>query len=258
MLAVCQIVSELLQPSAILSVVALLGLANLWRKRRESWRRLLLVTVPVVLLVACTVPAVGFLAMGSLESFYPQLDQVPEDAQAIVVLGGHVESVNESGKQFEPGNDTLRRCIRAAEIYRQARGRTVVVSAGKLNRESPEPDVAEVMRDYLIRQGVESADLIVEAESQSTYENAVACRQLLEARGIHKIVLVTEAFHLHRAVGCFRKQGLEVVPCGCRYRAQNYEGRFRDFVPKPWALSYCHKVAHEWVGVAWYLLHDRM
>ena len=121
-----------------------------------------------------------------------------------------------------------------------------------------EPLEELVMRDYLIRQGVESADLIVEAESQSTYENAVACRQLLEARGIHKIVLVTDAFHPHRAVGCFRKQGLEVVPCGCRYRAQNYEGRFSDFVPKPWALSYCHKVAHEWLGVAWYLLHDRM
>jgi hypothetical protein len=61
-----------------------------------------------------------------------------------------------------------------------------------------------------------------------------------------------------RAVGSFRKQGLEVVPWGCRYRAQNYEGRFSDFVPKPWALSYCHKVAHEWLGVAWYLLRDRM
>jgi uncharacterized SAM-binding protein YcdF (DUF218 family) len=114
------------------------------------------------------------------------------------------------------------------------------------------------MRDCLVQRGVAPADLVVEAESRSTYENAVECRRLLEDRGIRKVVLVTEASHLRRAVGCFRRQGLEVVPCGCRYRAQRYEGQLSDFVPKPWALAYCQEAAHEWLGIAWYRLHGRL
>jgi uncharacterized SAM-binding protein YcdF (DUF218 family) len=211
---VYSIVTELLQPIVVFSAATLLGLANLWYKRRESRRRLLLVTVPVAVLILGSLPAVSYLALGSLENFAPPLQRLPDDAQAIVVLGGYAESVSDAGMEFAPGHDTLCRCVRALELYRQGDGRTVLVSGGKAQLDDPQPAVAEVMRDYLAGRGVASNDLVVEAESRSTYENAVQCRRLLEQRGIHKVVLVTEAAHLRRAVGCFRRQGLEVVPCG--------------------------------------------
>jgi len=74
-------------------------------------------------------------------------------------------------------------------------------SGGKAQAEDSQPTAAEDVRDYLARQGVESGDLVVEADSRTTYENILNCRQLFEAQGIRKIVLVTEAVHLHRAVG---------------------------------------------------------
>ena len=51
-------------------------------------------------------------------------------------------------------------------------------------------------------------------KSRSTYENAKYGAELVKGRGISRIVLVTDAYHMPRAEGCFRKQGLSVAPAG--------------------------------------------
>jgi hypothetical protein len=71
---------------------------------------------------------VSYLALGSLEGFAPPLQRLPGDAQAIVVAGGYAESVSDAGTEFAPGHDTLGRCVRAPELYRQGHDRTVLVS----------------------------------------------------------------------------------------------------------------------------------
>jgi uncharacterized SAM-binding protein YcdF (DUF218 family) len=251
-----QIITELAQPLVVFSVLALLGVANLWRKRTESRRRLLLMTVPVALLVLCSLPWVSYFAMATLEWPYPHMGPRPDDAEAIVVLGGYVQALDEGGTQVELGPDSRARCLMAVEVYRAGPRCPILVSGGKV--EPKAPPVAEVMHDFMIAQGVRPCDLIVEPESRSTYENAVECRKLLEERGIHKIILVTEAFHMRRAAGCFQKQGLDVVTCGCRYRSHRFEGQLGDFLPSPTALMRCGKVTHEWLGVAWYKVQGRM
>src|SRR5262249_37927778 len=57
------------------------------------------------------------------------------------------------------------------------------------------------------------------SSSRTTYENAVESARLLNDRDMPRVVLVTDAAHLRRAVACFRKQGLDVIPCGSHYRA---------------------------------------
>src|SRR6516165_8195266 len=80
--------TQLLQPFTLLWFVLLLAVINLWRKRRETRRRLLLVTIPFALLTVLSLPWVSYLALGSLEWQTDPLEEIPPDVQAVVVLGG--------------------------------------------------------------------------------------------------------------------------------------------------------------------------
>jgi uncharacterized SAM-binding protein YcdF (DUF218 family) len=169
------------------------------------------------------------------------------------VLGGGVEHPD----GVELAGDTLKRCAHAAEIYRQGPACPVLVSGGKVDGEFPGPPLAHLMRDHLVQLGVPAADVIVEDASRSTYENALGCRRLLEERGLQKVILVTDAVHMPRALGCFRKQGMEVAPAPCHYQA-SWDGWLLSVVPNPASANGCQKAAHEWIGVLWYRLRGRI
>jgi uncharacterized SAM-binding protein YcdF (DUF218 family) len=252
------LITGLLQPTLLCSLLSIAALAWLWRKRRESRRRLLCLTVPFAALMVLCVPAVGYLALGTLEWSYPPLERRPDDTEAIVVLSGYVAPPGGARLQPEMGEDTVQRCLKAAELYHQGRPCPVLVSGGKVHPDTPGPTLAEVMRDFLLRLGVKPSDVIVEDQSRTTYENAVESCRLLRERGLTRTVLVTDAIHLGRALGCFRKQGFEPVPCGCRYRATAFRTTLGQFLPNPASARGCAEACHEWFGTIWYRLCGRI
>src|SRR5208337_2714359 len=75
--------------------------------------------------------------------------------------------------------DTLFRCLHAAEIYHQGKPCPVIVTGGTLDPGSPIPPVAPFMRDLLVHLGVSAADVVIEDRSRTTYESAVETRRIL-------------------------------------------------------------------------------
>ncbi len=134
----------------------------------------------------------------------------------------------------------------------------ILATGGKLNPDEPGPTLAEAMRDLLVQLGVDPADIIVEKESTSTYENALFSRRLLAERKLNGIVLVTDALHMHRASLCFRHLGLEVTPAPCNYRVPEFEWALRSFLPNPMAAVGIQEALHEWLGIAWYRVKGRI
>jgi uncharacterized SAM-binding protein YcdF (DUF218 family) len=51
-----------------------------------------------------------------------------------------------------------------------------------------------------------------EQNSRNTAENALYTKEILSQENITHIILVTHAFHMHRAVEQFKQQGLQVMP----------------------------------------------
>jgi uncharacterized SAM-binding protein YcdF (DUF218 family) len=252
-------VSEYLsQPFALLYVVIALAIINLWRKRKESRKRLLWVTIPFILFTVLSMPAAAHLALGSLEWQYPPLEDRPTDVEAIVILGGGVAPPDGMRLRADLDRSSLLRCLRGADLYHRGKPCLVLVSGGKADPTEPGPAVSEAMSQFLALHGVPAGDLIVENRSATTYENAVECCKLLKERGLRKIILVTDGTHLMRATGCFRKQGIDVIPCGCAYRATpSSKGRY-NFAPSPKAAIEYQQVCHEWVGTAWYWINGRI
>ena len=249
---------ELLQPYTLLYLVTGLAIANLWRKRRETCGRLVVLTLAFVALTLPSIPAVSYLALGSLEWQYPPLEQRPADTEAIVVLSSGVIPQDATRTRAELDEDTLRRCLHAARLDHQGKPCRVLVSGGKADPETPGPPCAHLMRDFLIQLGVKASDILVEGASRTTYENAVESVKLLQARGLNRALLVTDAVDLCRAVRCFHKQGAEPVPSASYYRATQLEGSLFDYLPSPGAARGCQRAWHEWLGVLWYRLRDRI
>ncbi len=251
------LLASFLRPSLLLELCCAAALLNLWRKRQEKRGRLLLLTVPFVAKLVLSVPAVGHWTAGSLEWRYPPLPARPADAEAIVVLSGDVLQPDPGRSRAELGPSTLYRCLRAAELYHEGKPCPVLLSGGRVDPHAPVA-CADAMADFMPRLGVPAADLIVENGSRTTYENATACAALLRERGIGRVVLVTEAAHLARALGCFRKLGVDAVPAGSGYRATGLRAEPSYWLPHPLGAFGTDVVAHEWLGIAWYWLRGRL
>jgi uncharacterized SAM-binding protein YcdF (DUF218 family) len=214
--------------------------------------------VPLVIFTIACMPAVAYLAIGSLEWYYPPRLDRPEQVEAIVVLSGGMRPPNEVRLRAELSEDTLVRCVEGIRLYHQAEPCPIVVTGGKVDPNTPGPALAEMMREFLLAQGVAPEDLLVEDRARTTFENARFTAELLRERDIHRIVLVTDAMHMLRAQRCFLAQGIEVEPFGCRYRATQSGWSPGNFLPSPGAARGIQQAAHEWLGIIWYWLHDRI
>lgn len=253
------IISRLLHPFTPLMILLGLLIVRLCWKRNLSRTERITIMVPYLLLFAMSLPAVSYLAFASLEWYYLPMEHYPEDVEAIVVLSGYADPPNRFQDYVVLGKDTLHRCLHAAALFRQGKPCLVIPSGGKVLVSQPGPTLALAMKDFLVTQGVSQDHILLEDRSRNTYESAVESGKLLRQHGIRRIVLVTDAASLLRAEKCFRRQGIDVIPLGCRYRTL---GGFRlslvAFLPSEDAVDRVSEVWHEWLGLLWYWIRGRI
>jgi uncharacterized SAM-binding protein YcdF (DUF218 family) len=246
-----------LQPYFLLLIATVIALWNLWRRRQETRKRLWLVSLPLAGLVLLSMPVAVYLAQGSLEWPNPPLKSRPSDTDAIIVLAAGIYPADDIRRETELDRESCYRCLYAAELYRQGLPCPIIVSGGKPS-EDDEISIAEIMRQFLHKIGIRSTDIVVEDRSHSTYENALECSNLIRQYRFKKVLLITDGIHLRRALGCFRKQGIDAVPAGCNYRATKFGGTLLSFWPDPQSIESNGRVVHEWVGLGWYWLQGRV
>jgi uncharacterized SAM-binding protein YcdF (DUF218 family) len=239
----------------LLGLVLGLAILNLWRKRRETRTRLLWVTIPFVALMLTSIPAVAYLALGTLEWSYPVAGDLAGRPDMLVVLSGSLH-VTEGGRREQAAlaPDTYYRCLHALRLYRQVGGCPLLLSGGMVEGCPEGPALAEGMYDFFIQQGVKPHELIMEKQSRTTYENALACANILAERGAQRVVLVTDAKHMWRAVLCFRKQGIQVEAAACNHYTARFRNLATDYLPSPNGAIHFLEAYHEWLGVAYYKL----
>jgi uncharacterized SAM-binding protein YcdF (DUF218 family) len=76
------------------------------------------------------------------------------------------------------------------------------------------PSEAEVMRRLAISAGVPADALILEDQSHSTEENLANAKKVMDARGGHSAIVVSDPFHLYRAEIIARDLGIEAYGSG--------------------------------------------
>ncbi|TCT22711.1 YdcF family protein [Thiobaca trueperi] len=215
--------------------------------------RMLMVTVITVLTTMSSLP-VGITLMEPLESA-PALGTpampIPSTAQAIVILSaGRKRGAPEYGGDTLD-DATLRRVRYGAKLARST-GLPLYVTGGRLSGER-EP-IARLMADVL-RDDYGLPVAGVETESRTTWENATGTASLLARDGVSHILLVSDAWHLPRAVDVFAGMGLTVTPAPTafvHYPGWETDLTWRDWLPSIPALLVSYQAIHEHLGRLWY------
>ena len=97
----------------------------------------------------------------------------------------------------------------------------------------------------------------LDERSRTTAENALESARILQASGVTRVLLVTHAAHMPRAVDVFQRAGLGVVPAPTAFMSAppDFESDVPAvfaWVPSASALATTSAVAHEWMGRLWY------
>ena len=93
----------------------------------------------------------------------------------------------------------------AIELYRARKVDRILVSGDARHRSYNEP---KAMYEYLISHAIAPKDVIVDTSGRSTYET---CLRAKEAFGLSRAVLVSQGFHLSRALYIANQLGLDAV-----------------------------------------------
>jgi uncharacterized SAM-binding protein YcdF (DUF218 family) len=232
--------SALLLPPAGWLLCIALGLLLLRRRpylgRALAWGGLLLAWLT-------STSAFVSLIIAPLEDFPVLHERDLARAEAIVILGaGAHREAPEYGGRATPTRLALERLRYGARLARDS-GLPLLVSG------ESEPMADTLRRDF----GVTPRWL--EGRSLDTQDNAVNTVRILAAAGIRRIVLVTHAIHMRRALAEFAQASgdIEVIPAPLgffsRQRDDEPEPAFRDFLPGPSAAFAAWYAAHEWAGL---------
>ena len=149
-----------------------------------------------------------------------------EDIDCIIVLGAGIWG----DKPSPMLEDRLKEAI---SLYNQNISSKIIMSGdhGKENY-----DEVNIMKEYAIEQGVKSEDIFMDHAGFSTYESMYRAKEVFEA---NKIVIVTQKYHLYRALYIAKQLGIEAYGVnsdprkyvGATYReAREIVARDKDFI----------------------------
>jgi uncharacterized SAM-binding protein YcdF (DUF218 family) len=220
------------------------ALFAVWRPRRRA-----VATVCIVLFWALgagwlSAPLLHLAQRGFEEKSTPQ-DVHFASRTTFVLLGGGTRY--DDDKRLVPKRDAFVRIVVTAELYRECRRAggacRVIVSGG--NPQHHEQAEADNYAPFLLARGVGATDLVRENESLDTYQNARNVASIVQPERDETLVLITSAYHMHRALLAFNAFGLDAQAfvSNVRQPKATFFPRSRGFIDAETAL-------HELVGVA--------
>lgn len=233
-----------------LGIACLLLVAALLSSGRRPWVSRLLLLLALASLWAAGSGWVAARLMGPLERAYARPPET-QTAPAAVVLAGAVDLARSTPERVE-FYDRPERILEGMRLVREGRAQWLFIAGGSGDPYLPDVSEAELLGAFARDLGIRPEAIVLQGRSRTTHEDAVETARVLRERGIDRFFLVTSAFHLPRAVGCFREQGLEPIPYPVDYRATPPHTTPLSFVPTASALHQSTLALHEYVGYVVY------
>ena len=216
-------------------------------------RRRAVIALGLIATYALSTPYVAGHAKAHLEKDYPSeaVADLPE-SDHVIVLGGMTRTVRgERGgirRDFTDGVDRLHAGI---DILRTGKAHTLHLTRGQLPWSVGSPE-GEFLREVAERYGVDPRHIRLTPEAQNTAQEAAHFADTF--RPGEKIILVTSAFHMPRALRLFHENGIYPTPHAVDHRAGVSTRTPMDFLPDAGALSDLSDAWRELLGRAYYAL----
>ncbi|MHB1921919.1 MAG: YdcF family protein [Chitinophagaceae bacterium] len=173
--------------------------------------------------------------------------------QTAIVLTGITNLDKKSKDQvyFNKGADRL---LQTVQLYHDQKISRILISgnSGALHPGNI-PEALQLKKVFLFC-GIPDSAILIEDKSRNTHENALFSSRLIDSLGIRgPFILVTSAFHMRRAAGCFKKEGIQVQPFPVDYYSVDPRITIKSLIiPSAGALYKWGILIHEWIGLMAY------
>lgn len=184
------------------------------QRTKKKWKTRLVILLCLVILGGCGVLGInGYVKQtGAGMILSPEDAAKLEDVDCILVLGCKVEN------DGSPSPMLRDRLTRGVDLYFQGASPKLLMS-GDHGKE----DYNEVgaMKEFAIEKGVPSENVFMDHAGFSTYESVYRAKEIF---GADKIIIVTQQYHLYRALYIAKALEVEAYGVGCDYNT--YAGQW--------------------------------
>jgi uncharacterized SAM-binding protein YcdF (DUF218 family) len=246
-----KVISRFLFPVPLSMELLLVGLFLLWFTRRQRAGKALVTCGAVVLLGFSNIYSSNAL-LRPLEHRYPPLVVVHSGPGApaitfIAVLGGLANDDPHVPISSHIASHLMVRLIEGVRLHDEIPGSKLILSGG--------PDSAEGMAKMAEALGVSMTDIQQLAAPRDTEEES---QQIAPIVGPQPFILVTSASHMPRAMGLFRKRGMQPIAAPTDYLAPYRRLEPDDLAPDGYKLYQSQIAIYEYLGLAWEKLRGRI
>lgn len=168
----------------------------------------------------------------------------------VVVLLGGIGDERLWALTGEPAfNENVERLLTTHRLLRDGRASYAIVSGAAYDPAYAAFSEAAMLTRSLEDWGIARERLIVEDKANNTRDNAVYSAEIIRARGFRRVLVVTSAFHVPRAIECFRAVHQEADFLAVDHRAQPPVFRSSSLLPRAEFLFYSTSAIREIAGL---------
>lgn len=139
----------------------------------------------------------------------------------IIILGAGIRGNNPSPMLED-------RLITGINIYQQHKPTKILISG---DHTSQTYDEVNVMKNYLLKQNIINDDIILDHAGISTYDSIYRAKEIFKAK---KIIIVTQEYHLYRALYLADQLGIEAYGVAANLREYQHQSKrdIREFAAR--------------------------
>lgn len=198
-------------------------------KAQKSVRIFLICAITLSLLALLFSAIINILMLSLSQDEIYDFDEIKSSdisADYAIILGCRVYSDKTPSVMLKHRLDT------GAELYFNGKVKKIIVSGNPTDSYNNEP---EAMKAYLVLLGVKDTDILTDNGGLSTYDTM---RRAKEVFGVQSGVVVSQRYHLYRAMYIGKESGIDVLGASAtlgeydkelRYDAREYLARCKDF-----------------------------
>lgn len=188
------------------------------KKRRMSFRRIILILLCVIMLGFSAVAGINAAVKWTAGDQILTAEEAAKlsDVDCILVLGCKVHSDGDPSDMLE---DRLQRSV---ELFDLGAAPKLLMSG---DHGQTDYDEVDAMKQFAVNHGISSEDVFMDHAGFSTYESIYRAKEIFQA---DKIIIVTQEYHLYRAIYIANQLGIEAYGVSSDYRSY-YGQSMRDF-----------------------------
>lgn len=205
----------------------------------------------IVVLLFCSLPIVSKKLINFLEKNYTPIQASNIDkADAIIILSGMIKPINTNNGYKYEFNKSVDRFFAGIELFKKNKANFIVFTRGKYPWSVGKPE-GEYLKELAISYGIPENNIILSENAENTDQEAKAVKKLFPKKN-SKLILVTSASHMPRALEVFQAADLEVIDYPVDFKSNSNNFTLMDLIPSAGALSGTSYFVREMIGRIYY------